>query len=980
MGTFSKFADSPDQIRKEGQEITLRFTKTGPTTGRVSWNIPLPSVGCDVSGAGAYNGIVITVASKAANYLSTSPQNGTFYTGDTSVDPDLNTGDRLDGAMVLAALYDDKTTTSIDLTDLSDKTVYYISGYAVDNVCRYHREGVHSYSLPTGAEEGGTPDKAAYHNVQIDVIGGIPPATLTGLVPDVNYTLKLTLDNVDYSVVVAGEDAVTYADLVTELNIQLALLGDVFSSPLAPHTNELYYNPTARTLSTWSGTAAVATPVLTSVADPTTQTIGDLWYTPSTKTLKKYDGSVWNDKTFIINPFDPTTPSCNQTWFDGTHVWIYKLSHWQQLPTYITNRNPLMAPLLSCDNYWYNTDTLVLSVWDVTLMRWNPVDAIYSDIDPNSFDDGDYWYDETAGVLNIRASSAWNVVPNVAYLDTAGTNAFASVPDADNYVFVKDTHKLYKLNMSLTWDAQDVVAFPTDPANRTLNKLWWNSTTGIDNLFYWDLLSSAWVAVTAFVQTNIDPSLPPTITDDAAWYNPDTKDVKLIFNASCAATYPILYSQNPLSLSSGTIWYDTTSNLWYSWNGSAFVQVFPFYYETDPYIVVTGYYWYDLAHSLLKKWTGTSWVSVTFVTHPVVNPIPSYWFNTVNDTLYVWNGTGWDVSPGIVACELIPAPSSTDRSTLSFFTCGIGCAQSLFLDTSTAGLLLTQLKQSVIYLDAVLGVSGLTGGSMTRHLGVGDDGSPDERRQLHATIRSLLGGSVAVQVELTKEQLDICIDNALSTLRKHSSYSVYRGFFFVDFLPNQQTYILSNRCVGFNKITSINSLHRMRGSILKANAFGNDVFAFSAMQQLYSGIGTFDILSFHLIAGYMKELETLFAEQIMFTWRERSRELSIQQTMGAKERVLVDAFIERTEQELMTDRQTTNFIRGWAVAEAKKILAQIRGKYTQLPGPNGSTTLNATDLSSQAETEMTDLMEQLRDAGEMQDLIGVGMRAHFFIG
>ena len=142
MGVFDKFADAPNQIKKEGQEITIRFQRTGPTTGRISWNIPPPAAGCSKDGSQAYDGIVLTVNSKASNYLSNAPKNAVFYTGDATGDADLHAGDKLDGALVVGAFYNDKTTTYLDVNDILPKTPYYVSGYAVDAQGRYHREGV----------------------------------------------------------------------------------------------------------------------------------------------------------------------------------------------------------------------------------------------------------------------------------------------------------------------------------------------------------------------------------------------------------------------------------------------------------------------------------------------------------------------------------------------------------------------------------------------------------------------------------------------------------------------------------------------------------------------------------------------------------------------------------------------------------------------------------------------------------------------
>lgn len=974
MGVFDKYADAPDQIKKEGQEITIKFQRTGPTTGRISWTIPAAAAGCGRDGSHAYDGIVITINSKPSNYLSNSPHNGTFYTADPTGDADVHAGDKLDGALVVAALYDDTTTNYIDVADILPRTVYWVSGYAVDMQARYHREGVHAYSLPTG-ESGQMPDKAAYHDVIIDVVGGISGSTSTGLVIDTEYTLKLLINGKEYFVTILGENALNYTDLVAEIKEQLALLGDVYVSPLAPHTNVLYYNPVTKELKLWDGDSYTNLVVLSHHLDPTDQIIDSLWYTPATGVLKNFDGSSWVAIEYIKTPMSPAELTCDQTWFDGTNVWKYKLTHWEKLHTYIQTRNPLLGPLLSCDDYWYNTVDKTVSVWDIEAKKWNSVDVIYAANDPSMLDTGDFWYDETAKKVKQYISAAWGIVADTAYLETlpADTDDYTDAANTHTYIFALDTQQLFHLSGS-TWVEQVIVSFPTDPRDRETSTLWWES--GSDILYAWDAASDDWQEVTSFTQSAVSPALPVAVVPDSAWYNPDTKEIKLVFQKSCRAIYPIVFAGSPGNLPTGTVWYNTTTGIWYRWDGSVFHVAEPLYYPTNPHVTL-NYYWFDLTENKLKKWSGTAWVEKDFVTVPVHNNIGAYWFNSVEDQLYSWNGTTWETSVGLASVELVPPTTATGKSYLSFFTRDTGCPSSIEVVIDST-YLLSLLTQPVIYTDPVGGESGLVGGTLYKQLGVGDDGSPDERRTLHNNIRSMLGHPV-VQVELTKEQLDICVDLALMELRKYSSFSYKRGVFFLDLKPNQQTYLMTNKCVGFNKIVGINSVHRSRGLAMSSSTTDGDLFTYAAIQRLYT-MGTFDMLTYHLVSAYMEELETLFANRIMFNWSELDRELGIYQKVGKNERVLIDAYFERTEQDLMIDRQTGLWLQRWTLAEAKSILSVgARGKFQTLPGPNGSTTLNASELQQQAEDEKTKLREQLED-GSMQNYAGLGMRAHFILG
>jgi len=317
-----------------------------------------------------------------------------------------------------------------------------------------------------------------------------------------------------------------------------------------------------------------------------------------------------------------------------------------------------------------------------------------------------------------------------------------------------------------------------------------------------------------------------------------------------------------------------------------------------------------------------------------------------------------------------------DYDKLVFFTRKTGCHES-FEILSDGNTLFTSTMNTVMYGEPVEGGDGVDAGPMYMQLGIGDDGSPDERRKLHDDIRMYFGHP-SVRVELTKQQIDQCIDNALLVLRKNSTYAYKGAMFFMDLKPNQQVYKMTNKCVGFNKIVSIKSIHRTKAGAFRTAYSQNDNFAFAALQQLYT-LGTFDMLTFHLTSSYVEELETLFASRIMYDWSERKRELKLYQVPRSKERVLLEVTIEKVEQELLNDRETAYWLKRWAIVEAKGILAQVRGKFASLPGPNGTTQMNATELQTQLEAERQILVDELMSKA-MQDMVDVGMKAHMVIG
>ena len=93
---------------------------------------------------------------------------------------------------------------------------------------------------------------------------------------------------------------------------------------------------------------------------------------------------------------------------------------------------------------------------------------------------------------------------------------------------------------------------------------------------------------------------------------------------------------------------------------------------------------------------------------------------------------------------------------------------------------------------------------------------------------------------------------------------------------------------------------------------------------------------------------------------------------------MLECFMEKTEQEILTDRWSQPWVRDWALAKCWEILSNIRGKYANLPGANGGLALNGDMLSQKAETMFTELQRQINDF-ECGNNVGLGNPA-FLLG
>ena len=986
--TFDIFTNAPELLRHEALNITLKFERTGPTTGRISWNIPAPAAGCK-AGTQAYAGMVVTIDTTPST-VQKIPTDGTVYTGDPTADPDLNAGDRLGTSLVVGAFYNDLTTAMLDVTGLKENTPYYVTGFPVDNVYRYFIEGVHAYSLAfaSGHAVEGT------HGYQVIKLGanGVILSDATNLVPGITYDFKLQIDCDTHTISFDGNNALTYETLIAEINRQISLLGNPPQSPYAPNTGAYYWDATNQKLYMWDGTQNIEQEVIVQSTAPNTPAVGAYWLDPNTNVLLVWNGTAWVAPPEVIHyAVDPRTPACDNYWYNGSSAaYLWNGDAWCSTTLYNQETDPSIVPCPPCGSFWYNTVSYILYRWVDESKSWSQTTAIQYDQDPNALPTGTYWFNETTNVLSVynTPNPGWNTVTTALTIsDTAPTSPLPS-----QLWYKPDTEQLYERDAgNTTWTEVPVLVFPEDPTVRASCDLWWN--TSADQLFVWDVVNAVWAPVSQFYQQATDP-LDQVLPNDVLWLQPSTGIMsKWLGNA----WEPVVYftsTVDPItSLPVGATWHDTTNDIWYEWNGAAWVVFTPTVSVTDPYTPTIGDFWFDSGTNALFQWNGTTWVSLLYSTTPLAPAIGTLWYDTTADQVKEWNGSAWVATTPIASVELNSdgnllftsatiggcgpegAPNGNEPnsgSTPNYQYPGCGS----FIRVTDPSTLFNSIQPIPNPDYPIPGTDGISADPSYQALGVGTDGSLDERLRIANRLRYHLGYPT-VDVELTKEQLDLCITRGLEELRLRSGIAYKHGFFFLMLQPQQQKYLLTCKDNGYNRIVTIMGAFRLTSAFL-SSAHGAGVYGQIVLQHLYN-MGTFDLLSYHIISEYIHLMEILFAARLTYVWDEQKRELFIHNRFQFPELIALECTVERTEQDIMMDRWSKTWIERYALSEARLMLAEIRGKYSSLPGASGSITLNASDLAQRAMDDREKLMQELDDfVSNNPEEYGLGV--HMVIG
>ncbi len=739
------------------------------------------------------------------------------------------------------------------------------------------------------------------------------------------------------------------------------------------------------------------------------------------QTLTSSAAQSWTNLNFISSTTDPfLTPGSgitpNTYWYNPTTEILSQRNvtntGWNTLTVLVWAGDPTLVG--SCELWWDESTTPpTLYKWDAVHNTWDNVANMIATIGPptvgSEYTNGTYNNVPLIGGTGYGASATITV--------TNGIVSYVNITDAGIGYDVNDVLTVNNADVGGTGSGFSVTVLSvsgfyyqaTDPyATPTLatGTLWWNPTA--QALLLWN--GSAWVATNYFT-TPTDPSIP---VNGEAWENTSTTpNTWSIWGQPLPGQWnPISPVQDPTDPSmpaQGSFWFDTTNNVLYQYVGNQWVPV-P-YVTTQP-SNAQNQTWFNLTTDQLMEWNGTSWVwtlpcvyckleqgHIVFVTsgrgsnYVLLIPVPTGVQNMLSACLTYGTGAldyfndgnspydtvllGASGAPSFIPTVIDGTYGQRYRSECFCIYAGFGGPTRYHtVPINPNAYLWSNLSPKGNVLVPMPGEDGVSGQRSYDEVGIGTNGSPDERRNIYKIIRTQLGYPTYT-VELDDSQLDRAVQNALETFRQRSSMAYKRACFFLDIQPFRQNYILANKAVGFNKIVTVLAGYRFTSAFL-SSAYGAGVYGQVVLQHLYN-MGTFDLLSYHLVSQYVEQLEILFSTRLVFVFDEPSREIQFFQTFNRPERVLLDVTIERTEQDIFSDRYAKRWIQQFALAEAMDILAQIRGKFANLPGAGGSVTLNAADLRTQAETIRTALYAELDD-NIVQDVEDYGAYGSIAIG
>ena len=231
------------------------------------------------------------------------------------------------------------------------------------------------------------------------------------------------------------------------------------------------------------------------------------------------------------------------------------------------------------------------------------------------------------------------------------------------------------------------------------------------------------------------------------------------------------------------------------------------------------------------------------------------------------------------------------------------------------------------------------------------------RKDITDYIYFRLGGQM-VDVELDPEHYDMCIDQAVRKYRQRAGSSVESSYLFLSILENQQEYVLPDEVQEVRQVfrRSVGS-----GSSDTGTQFEPFEAAFVNTYLLQAGrVG--GQATYEMYYQYQELSARMFGGFVNFEFNPVTKTVTLLRKFSASgEKVVLWVYNTRPESGLLQDQQIQPWIQDYSLALAKFTLGEARSKFSTIAGPQGGTSLNGDTLKAEAQAEMQQLEEDLKN-------------------
>ncbi len=217
-------------------------------------------------------------------------------------------------------------------------------------------------------------------------------------------------------------------------------------------------------------------------------------------------------------------------------------------------------------------------------------------------------------------------------------------------------------------------------------------------------------------------------------------------------------------------------------------------------------------------------------------------------------------------------------------------------------------------------------------------------------------GDQIVDLELDPAHYEAAYQKTIGTYRQRATNAYEEAYIFMELIKDENIYTLPQEVATVRQI-----FRRTFGDSTGPFASNFDPFAQASLNvylmnfNVAGGLATYDFYS-----QYVELAGRMFGAYMNYTWNPVTKKLQlIRDPKGTGENVLLWVYQLKPEIQLLADYQIGQWIRDYMVANCKMIIGEAREKFQSIAGPQGGSSLNGTQMKTEAKAEMDALILQL---------------------
>jgi hypothetical protein len=232
----------------------------------------------------------------------------------------------------------------------------------------------------------------------------------------------------------------------------------------------------------------------------------------------------------------------------------------------------------------------------------------------------------------------------------------------------------------------------------------------------------------------------------------------------------------------------------------------------------------------------------------------------------------------------------------------------------------------------------------------------DLKTEIFDYVRFRLGDQM-VDVELDVEHYEQALNQAIIIYRQRSANSVEESYSFLELIQDKNTYQLPDEVISVRNCFKRN-IGANSGTSSQYEPFEAGFVNFYMIQSGRVG----GLSTYFMYSAFLKEAAKMFGGYLNYKYNRTTKEITIMRRPRADaETILLWTENYKPDFTLLTDIYSKPWLRDYTLGMCMLILGEARSKFSTLPGPQGGSTLNGTDLISRGQAVIDKCMEDLKN-------------------